>query len=350
MSCGTRQLCCRLNGTGKSFRRTAENLKQAAQLSISVESLRQLVEAEGKRVLAASESGTLKPQWKAGDCRVRTPEGKEVSRVYLGVDGFMAPVLTDAEKAGRRRKVLAARRKRPKDKPPLRPLPRRRRGADQRYKEFKLVQFHDESMEHRLVSVTRGKCREAGRIMRRDAGRIEFHKADERVGIFDGAAWIVGQIARQCLLLTSLLLDFFHLSEHVNQGKRATFGDDSGEGKAWAGEVLHTVRHEGFTPFWERLLGWRVKQRSGYKRKEADGLLHYVGGHRKMIRYERCKARGWRISCSPTESECGAVPDRVKGPGKRWDSDNAEAVMTLEAMYQSHQTEGYWTSQAKGVT
>ncbi|HZL34828.1 MAG TPA: hypothetical protein VFC78_05925, partial [Tepidisphaeraceae bacterium] len=55
--------------------------------------------------------------------------------------------ITDAEKKARRDKVLAKRAKRAKDKPKLPPLPRRKRGADQRYKEFKVVQFHDEAVE-----------------------------------------------------------------------------------------------------------------------------------------------------------------------------------------------------------
>jgi len=41
-----------------------------------------------------------------------------------------------------------------------------------------------------------------------------------------------------------------------------------------------------------------------------------------MIVYDTCKHNGWRISSSTTESECGAVPARVKGPGKRWDADH----------------------------
>jgi hypothetical protein len=36
------------------------------------------------------------------------------------------------------------------------------------------------------------------------------------------------------------------------------------------------------------------------------------------------------------------VPDRVKGPGKRWDADNAEAVMALEALHQSRQWAALW--------
>ena len=358
VSLGTRELCCRVNAGAKSFRRAAEDLKHVGQVTLSAELLRQAVEAEGKRVLAASESGELKPDWRAADCKVTTPQGEQVSRVYLEADGFMAPLVTDAEKRARRQRVTEARRARRrrgksksskskpgKSKPP--PLRRRRAGSDQRYKEFKLLQFHDEPMEHRLISVTRKDCREAGRLMRRDAGRIGFAEAQQRIGLFDAGAWILNQVLRWCVLLTAIGLDFFHLAEHVNQAKRVTFGEDSPEdqeGRGWAARVLHAAKHEGYEAFWGRLVKWRAALRSKAKRREADALLHYVSGHREMIRYDEFLAMGLRISSAPVESECRAVPDRVKGPGKRWDGDNAEAVMALEAMDQSGLSHAYWAT------
>ncbi len=68
-----------------------------------------------------------------------------------------------------------------------------------------------------------------------------------------------------------------------------------------------------------------------------------------MIRYDECARNGWRIGSGPTESECSAVPHRVKGPGKRWDADNAEAVMALEAMEQSGLSSAYWKQCAAGL-
>ena len=346
VSLGARELCSRINAGCKGFAKAAQNLKRIGQITLSAELLRQVVEDEGKRVLKASDSGALDPGWQAGQCLTKTPTGKEVSRVYLGVDGFMVPSLTDAEKKTRRDKVVASRRKRSKDKPTLPPLAARKKGTDQRYKEFKLVQFHDETMEHRLVSVTRKPCQEAGRIMRRDAARIGFDKADERIANIDGSSWIVNQIMRVCLVLTALCLDFYHLGQHVNAAKRGTFGEESEEGKEWAAEMMSTVKHKGYCPFWDRLIAWRSGQRKKAAKEEADGLLHYAAERKDMINYERCLEKGWRISSSTTESECGVVPHRVKGPGKRWDLDNAEAVMALEALDQSHLWDEYFRTAA----
>ena len=69
-----------------------------------------------------------------------------------------------------------------------------------------------------------------------------------------------------------------------------------------------------------------------------------------MIRYPEFIKNGWRIGSGPTESQCRVVPNRVKGPGKRWDGDNAEAIMAIETMHQSNQWRAYWTTHASCVT
>ncbi|HVX85102.1 MAG TPA: hypothetical protein VH253_09820 [Phycisphaerae bacterium] len=71
-------------------------------------------------------------------------------------------------------------------------------------------------------------------------------------------------------------------------------------------------------------------------------MIDYLTDRREMIRYPEFIAKGWQIGSGPTESKCGQVPARIKRSGSRWDSDNAESLMALEAMKQSHQWSGYW--------
>ena len=59
ISLGVREMACRLNGDGKNFDKAAANLARTAQVQLSGETLRVLVEAEGKRVLQAQRSGRL---------------------------------------------------------------------------------------------------------------------------------------------------------------------------------------------------------------------------------------------------------------------------------------------------
>jgi hypothetical protein len=62
-------------------------------------------------------------------------------------------------------------------------------------------------------------------------------------------------------------------------------------------------------------------------------LMHYLEERKEMIQCEKFLENGWRISSSTTESQCGTMPQRVKGNGKRWDPDNAEAVMAVKGLH-----------------
>ena len=345
VSVATRDLCVRLNGNSKSFERGNENLKAAAQLQMSGEKFRQVVESEGKRVLALEASGQLGPVWMAAQCKGLNPDGKVVTRVYMGCDGFMVPLVTEVEKQKRLAKVKQRRQKRGKK---AKPLPSAKTGADGPWKECKLVFFYDQEMEHRHVVLTKGNCEIAGLLMSREAGRLGFSAADERVGNIDGGPWIINQIKLQQMPMSATGLDFYHLSQHVYAAGNAVFGEENEAGKAWVAQLLHMVKHEGYEAMWEHLLEWR-KGLTRSKRKAADKLIHYVAERKEMILYPEFLARGWQIGSGPTECQCRLLPDRLKGAGMRWDADNAEAVMALEAMRISGQSPGYWQMCISGL-
>ena len=339
ISLGVREMACRLNGDGKNFDKAAENLARTAQVRLSGETLRVLVEAEGKRVLEAQRSGRLEVGWSAADCRAEAG----TTRVYFGSDGVMVPLITDAEKVARRQEVKARRKRAGKKR---RPLPPRKAGADQRYKEFKVIAYYDEGQEHRLVLGTRGDHAVAGRLMRREAARIRLDLADEKVGNVDGSPWIRNEVQRQSLPLDALGLDFYHLKENAQKARREVYGEEDEAGQQWLGDLLHRFKHEGYEGSWEWLLRWRAGLRRG-EREAADRLLNYVAERREMIRYPEFLGKGWQIGSGPTEATCKTLTARLKGSGMRWDADHAEAIMALEALRQSGQWELYWRTQLR---
>jgi hypothetical protein len=349
LSLGLRELACRLNLASRNFDKAAENLGRAAQVHLSGEFLRQVVESEGRAVQAAAQSGKLPLDWTARDCPALDKEGEptERSRLYLGSDGVMVAHVTDAEKRTRRQRTKAQRRRCGRKR---RPLPRAKVGADGPFKEFKIVTFYDDAAEHRLVSVTRGDCTQAGRLMRRDAGRVGLDRADDKVGVVDGSEWIKNQIQRQSLPLDDLGLDFYHLAENVHKGRRAVYGeedpkDEKAPGNVWAGRVLHTAKHEGYEKLREQLQEWKRGLRGASHRQAAEQVLNYVTDRREMIQYPKFQEMGRQIGSGPTESMCKATTQRIKGRGRRWDGNNAESVMALEALEQSGAWQGYWDAQ-----
>jgi hypothetical protein len=347
VSLGLREMACRLNGASRSFDKAADNLARAAQVRLSGEFLRQVVGSEGRAIQAAAKAGRLPVAWDASDCPALDKDGQQTgkTRVYLGSDGVMVPLVTDSEKQARRQKAKAKRRTRGKK---CKPLPRARKGADLPYKEFKIVTYYDDGCERRLVSVTRGDCEKAGELMRRDAGRVGLSGADDKVAVVDGAEWIRNQIEAQSLPLDAVGLDFYHFAENVHKARRAVYGeedpkDEKAPGNAWAASVLSLAKRSDYVrleeAIWEWVFGWR-----GAKRKAALGLLNHVSERDDMIRYKEFAEVGRQIGSGPTESMCKATRQRVKGRGMRWDADNAEALMSIEALEQSGDWQAYWDS------
>lgn len=331
---GVREMACRLNRGATSFRQTAENLARAAHLTVSKETLRQLIEQEGQAVLKAQQRAELAPDWQAAECR--TKSGK--TRVYLGCDGVMVPLVTDAEKQKRRTKVKEQRKQRGRK---CRPLPPRKAGADQAYKEFKLGVLYDEEQKRRFVGATSGDHAVAGRMMQRMSTQIGLSKADERIGLADGSPWIRNEIELYGLV-SDLGLDYYHLRENVQKARLAVHGE-SVEGQAWREQVMGLFYERGYEAAWEYLVAWRSTLR-GAKRAAADRLLGYVAERREMIRYPVFRSRGWQIGSGPTEAQCKASTQRLKGRGRRWDKANAEALMALDCLDNSHAWHLYWTT------
>jgi hypothetical protein len=349
ISLGLREMACRLNLASRNFDKAAENLGRAAQVYLSGEFLRQVVESEGKAVQAAAKAGQLPIDWTASDCPAldSNEQPTERSRIYLGSDGVMVPHITQKEKQTRRDRTKAKRRRCGKKR---RALPKARKGADGPFKEFKIVTLYDDAGEHRVVTVTRGDCTEAGRLMRRDAGRVGLDKADDKVGVVDGSDWIKNQIQLQSLPLDDLGLDFYHLSENIHKARRVVFGeedpkDKQAPGSVWVSTMLHVAKHEGYEKLRDDLQKWKGTLQGTSHLKAAEQVLNYVTDRREMIQYPKFIDLGRQIGSGPTESMCKATTQRIKGGGKRWDADNAESIMALEALEQSGGWRAYWDTQ-----
>ena len=88
----------------------------------------------------------------------------------------------------------------------------------------------------------------------------------------------------------------------------------------------------------------RATLRSPTKRAAANHLLQYAAERQTMIRYPEFRQKHWQIGSGPTEAECKTTTHRVKGRGRRWDSDNAEAMMALAALHDSGLWHQHWTT------
>ena len=334
VSVGARELCCRATLGGLGFEKAAEVLWRLGQIRVGKERLREITQTEGRRVLEASRTGAVRPEWTAASCPVR-PGGP--TRLVLGCDGVMVPVITAEEK--RKRRANRRRRKARRRRGP------RHRGADQRFKEFKVAAFADASKEHRHVVGTAGNHEVLGRLMRREAGRLGVDEADERVAVVDGAEWIRRQLETRLPRVQVRILDYFHLMEHVGAAAIACFGEGSEAASTWCTALSAAVCEEGAAALLVRIHQTLSATRAKTKREALKALEQYVTKRTDMLDYPAYRAQGFDIGSGMTEAACKTLTLRLKGSGMRWDQPNAEAMMALAALDQSNLWTPYWNLQ-----
>jgi hypothetical protein len=345
ISLAVREMGCRIGIDTASFLRASQNLDRIGQIKLSDELLRQVVESEGRAALTWQDEEQLELDFDARACVTRqTPGGEPASRVYVGIDGFMIPMVTQGEAQKRLEKAKARRRTLQRKKGVRRrPLSKQARGADQRYKEFKLVTMYDQDQQHKLVRVTRGGVDQAARLLRGMAEDVHLRGADQVVAVTDGAEWIAGLLERNLPRgKTTGILDFYHASEHVHQTRRVLFGEDNEAGHAWTGRIIDALLKDDWETMWNHLASQRSRVRGPAKRRSLDNLMQYLAQRQEKVRYGTFRAAGLQIGSGPTESGCKSEARRLKGPGMRWTGRNAEAVMALEGLHQSHRWPAYW--------
>lgn len=337
---GALEVLCRL-GMTEDFAAAAEDARRIGNVVVGREKLRQLVEAEAERITQTRNQSKLAPAWTVKDTKLA---GSDKTRMYTGVDGVMAPMVTQDEKDTRRKKQVARRQQRGQTGVGnTKPLPAARPGHDERFREMKIGVFYDQEKAHRHVMAAAGKQPVFAPLYQAHAGQVGFEQADESISLTDGAKWIIGTICRMLLLIKATLLDFYHLSQHVHATAKTCFGEGE-KATAWALEQLKGLKELGVRPLLAAIETLDRKTRSLAKKKSLRLLREYVTDRLEMLDYPAAIAKGWDIGSGPTEAMCKNLTLRLKRPGMKWDADHAEGMMNLIAMYESGQSKTYWAS------
>lgn len=330
---GVREMCCR-EALHCPFEVASANLQRTARLSLDGRTLREIVETQGRAVEAARQSGTVRPAFTAADCTDQTLIG--------GADGVMVPQVTEEQKAKRRATEAAQRLE--QGRPSTAAVGRPKAGSDGPFHEYKLLAFYDPDKTHCHVVATAGDSTEAGRLMRREARWLHLTQAQIKYAISDGAEWIANEYQRQLPMLDAHILDYYHLREHVLQASQVLHATDPKKAEAWREEMMGCVWEQGSLVLLDRLGSYLRRHPTGPKHEALEALRDYVHPRVAMTDYPTFRHLGYDCGSGPTESLCGQLTVRLKGPGMRWDADNAEAMMALASLYHSGLWDTYWES------
>jgi hypothetical protein len=309
---------------------------------VSSEKLRQVVCAEGQKVQEAQKHRAFALPWQA-------PPGaqQEGSPTCIGVDGVITRQVTDEEKLKRRRTVAWKRGARARAGKELAPLRPRKAGADGPWKEVKIVGAYGEHHEHRHWRSTTLSHLMAAVLILQVAQRVGLARTAVTVAVVDGAEWIEARLRETLPNLTAIILDFYHLCEHIHAAVKEAWGEGTPQAKEWADRLLGAIRHEGFAAF-DALLEQCLDDNAASPGIQAalSKLRQYVSQRQGMVNYPYFEAQGWPIGSGPTESMAGVLTARIRGRGRRWDADNIDCVMALQAIEVGDEWEPYWNSQA----
>lgn len=187
-----------------------------------------------------------------------------------------------------------------------------------------------------------------GDPLRNQGAQVGVDKAQRWVAISDGGAGIEGWLRSNFPRVESVILDFYHVAEYLNEWAKVLHPDEA-QAKDAARTWCHRLKHEGGDVVLAELTGIDVSGRSEAVRDAHRVVLVYFTNQVHRMDYPSYRAKGWLIGSGPVEAACKqVVGQRMKGSGMRWGETGADGVCHLRALFRSEkgQWEGYWTSLA----
>ena len=143
----------------------------------------------------------------------------------------------------------------------------------------------------------------------------------------DGAEWIWGETRKHfpgCIET----LDFYHLTDHVDDIGQARFGKESEQAKQWLGDQKKRLLDDGPSPVIKDIAAWRTQGKTNKELQRTT--LCYMQTHRDRIQYKTLRDAGYHIGSGMMESGCKCVvKSRLGGAGMRWGEPGAMAILHL---------------------
>jgi hypothetical protein len=164
-------------------------------------------------------------------------------------------------------------------------------------------------------------------------------------GISDGACDIQAWLERHCDVVT---LDFFHLSEYLNEAK-AAFGASQQKQQSWVEKVLHELKHEpGAAP---RILEQLERKSKSNCKSLSEEMLSavvkavgYMERNIQRMEYADVREANMPIGSGVIEATCkNLIKQRACGSGMKWKRKGLQNVLSLRSLYQSSDRwEQFW--------
>ena len=150
----------------------------------------------------------------------------------------------------------------------------------------------------------------------------------------DGAPWIWAGYAKH-LPNRVEILDFYHLSEHLEVVGAAWYGEGTLRKKLWVAEMKGALKGGGPGTLLRSVRAWKPKTKKAQQIKTRE--LGYFRKNRERMNYHVYLRDGLAIGTGSVEGACKfVVGGRFKGAGMRWNVETAEPLLHLRAAILSY--------------
>jgi hypothetical protein len=200
----------------------------------------------------------------------------------------------------------------------------------------------------RYVAGLTGGLAALGEPLRRQAAQVGMDRVEHWIAISDGGAGIEDWLKENFPRVEAVILDFYHVAEHLSEWTKALYPTDPDAAATLAAEWCHRLKHEGggvvLTALREVEVGRKPAAREAHRQ-----LVVYFENQVHRMDYPHYREMGWQIGSGPVEAACKQVVNqRLKGSGMRWSEEGADAVCHLRALFRSELTQwdAFWATSA----
>jgi hypothetical protein len=146
----------------------------------------------------------------------------------------------------------------------------------------------------------------------------------------DGGKWC-RTVAETHFPGATLILDVFHLAKHVIETANALLKPGGKNNEDWRRSVLRGLLEGEYETVVESLRTVTYTLKS--KREAIRKFLGYLEANKDRRNYTAYVEAHDPIGSGPIEAACRhVIGDRMKGAGRRWDDDGADAMARLRAV------------------
>jgi hypothetical protein len=303
------KVCSRLAAQLPSFEEARDNLKEDYGVPLATETVREVAEAAGQKVLEQEHA-------------------------------YRQRVMTRAE-----------------------PLPESAKTPAKAYVFADGTTVHSEGDWHEIRVITVATETQTGNPAERDsraafmevdevawsllllARSLGYQNATQRAFIADGAAWL-WKIQENYFPSAEPILDWYHLAEKVHAAATALHGAGTEPAKAWSKVIKDELWEGRAAQVIPKVRAEFQRVRAALKQEKLHELLTYLENNQQHMDYPRYRALGFAIGSGQVEAQCKTlVGGRCKQAGMRnWTYAGAEAILRLRAAKQNKGFDKLWAS------